>query len=522
MSAGPAGGCRVHVFIATTEGPVAVQKITAEDPDVPSVVCLDGTTEILAISRDYTRFVDRGTGLVARLTGHGAYRLDLDRPVDGGRSWQLPVLLAHLLEAEDCLAAPEEPADLTLLATGEVDREQRVRPVGRLDRKLSAARTLIDRHAKSGRPLVVLVPDDGEAHDLLASQFPPGDDGVVHLIAWRRVEGLAALEVRPAREEALSAVSLANEAPPPRSRTPLAQQGNPLEVTSASDTPVAGPDDEAADANPGPVLQPALQLFSPPSTQATDTPNRGRTVRKQRLRVFHRTGGLLIVLLVLMGAGTVGWWTGPRHWEALRRAGDYVALDRSLHLAFFWPLAERYRVTLKAKTPPAESLVFSVVERRTSDGNACSAQAVHEEDLVETSLDALKSGFFRSQRGMSLCQVVYRVANESEHLAYLYFGVRPVFPARADSKGVGSLLRAAALPRGASLTLDLDLGQQPIAALGADLLILAVPSPAPQLRRAFEAAMSGEETTVDTSRLDLTALPDLGLTVKGASHAILR
>ena len=207
MSAAPAGGCRVHVFIVTTEGPVAVQKITAEDPDVPSVACLDGTTEILPISRDYTRFVDRGTGLVARLTGHGAYRLDLDGPVDGGKSWQLPVLLAHLLDAEDRLAAPEEPADLTLLATGEVDREQRVRSVGRLDRKLSAARALIDRHAENGQPLVVLVPDDGEAHDLLASRLPDGGDGVVRLLAWGRVEDLATLKGRSAREENLPPVA---------------------------------------------------------------------------------------------------------------------------------------------------------------------------------------------------------------------------------------------------------------------------------------------------------------------------
>ena len=100
--------------------------------------------------------------------------------------------------------------------------------------------------------------------------------------------------------------------------------------------------------------------------------------------------------------------------------------------------------------------------------------------------------------------------------------MRPVLPARAAGDRVDPLHRAAALPPGASLTLDLDLGRQPIAALGADLLILAVPSPAPQLRRAFEAAMTGEETTADTGRLDLTALPDLGLVVKGASHAILR
>ena len=179
---------------------MAVQRITAEDPDVPSVACRDGTTEVLAISRDYTRFVDRGTGLVASLTGHGAYRLDLDRPVDGGRSWQLPVLLAHLLESEGRLAGPDEPAGLALLATGEVDRDQRVRRVGRIPEKLAAARDLIARHGDGGPPLVVMVPA-ADGRSAIEGALPAAGDpaaGRVRLIAWERVMGLAALEAPPA------------------------------------------------------------------------------------------------------------------------------------------------------------------------------------------------------------------------------------------------------------------------------------------------------------------------------------
>ena len=529
MSAASAGGCRVHVFIATTEGPVAVQKITAEDPDVPSVACLDGTTEILAISRDYTRFVDRGTGLVARLTGHGAYRLDLDRPVDGGRSWQLPVLLAHLLDAEDRLAGSDEPADLTLLATGEVDREQRVRPVGRLDRKLSAARALIDRHVESGRPLVVLVPDDGEAHDLLASRLPDGGDGVVRLLAWKRVEDLAALR-QPGDASA--------SAPHPR---PLSRRERGENRPSPGRSEVVPPPSRSALPHPAPHSITPATGASPrdriggkwrprvprgwKSVKSAGPP--GHAGGRRRPRVYRPAGALpLLLLLIAAGAGIAAWWTGPRHWEALRRAGDYEALDRMLAHALVQPLAERYRGALRARVPPPESLVFGVVERRTAGVSACPDRTARgtgrDEDLVETSLNPMKPGFFRSQRGMSLCQAVYRVANESEHLVYLYFGVRPVLPARADGERVDPLHRAAALPPGASLTLDLGLVRQPIPPFGADLLILAVPSPAPQLRRAFEAAMAGEESAGDAGGLDLTALPDLGLVVKGASHAILR
>ena len=253
----------------------------------------------------------------------------------------------------------------------------------------------------------------------------------------------------------------------------------------------------------------------------------GHASGRRRPRAYRPAGALLLLLLLIAaGAGIAAWWTGPRHWEALRRAGDYEALDRMLAHALVQPLAERYRGALRARVPPAESLVFSVVERRISDGNACSDRTARgtgrEEDLVETSLDALKPGFFRSRRGTSLCQAVYRVANEGELLVYLYFGVRPVLPAGADGERADPLHRAAALPPGASLALDMDLVREPVPPFGADLLILAVPSPAPQLRRAFESAMTGEGSAGDTGGLDLTALPDLGLVVKGASHAILR
>ena len=499
MSAAHARAHRVRVFIATTEGPVAVQKITAEDPDVPSVACRDGTTEVLAISRDYTRFVDRGTGLVARLTGHGAYRLDLDRAVDGGRSWQLPVLLAHLLEAEGRLAGPEEAVDLTVLATGEVDREQRVRPVGRIGEKLSAARELIDRHAEDDHPLVVLVPQSEESPQL-APCLPAGGDAVVRLLAWRRVEGLATLRTRPSPETAPSVTA------PSSGRSMLESSGNSILGLESLRDPAPS----------RPVLHPAGSVGA-----SSGNPPSG----KQRPRTIRRAAFLLVLFLAVAGTSMTAWWSGPRHWESLRRDGDYQALDHSLRHALIPPLAEHYREALRARVAPPENLVFGLVERRASDGGACSSRAFRRAgsgDLTETPLGALRPGFFRSEQGANLCEAIYRVANEGEQLVYLYFAVRPVLSGGVDVKAPAALRRAAALPPGASLALELELDRQPAPPLGADLLVLAVPSPAPQLRRAFEAATAGDVAAEKTDLLDLTALPDLGLTVKGASHAILR
>lgn len=205
-----AKAAKTRVLIATTEGPVAVQKITAEDPDVPSVACLDGTTTVLGVSDDYARFVNKGTGLVAALTGHAAYRMDLDGRVDSGRSWQLPVLLAHLLAAEDKLAAPDERATLTILATGEVDRDQRVRSVRGMDEKIKQAGPLLAER-REGEHLLVVVPKGNAPVDGLPES--------VRLLAWERFEGLAALGAEAEERLALPVSSK----PPPKGRGKLKQ-----------------------------------------------------------------------------------------------------------------------------------------------------------------------------------------------------------------------------------------------------------------------------------------------------------
>ena len=76
-------------FILTTEGPVAIQRISEEDQAVSSVICLDGLTQILPISASYDAFVRSPAGVIERMTGHGAYRMDVAARIDEGRSWQL-------------------------------------------------------------------------------------------------------------------------------------------------------------------------------------------------------------------------------------------------------------------------------------------------------------------------------------------------------------------------------------------------------------------------------------------------
>jgi hypothetical protein len=153
---------RVQVYILTTEGPSAVQRLVEEDPDVRSVVCLNGTTEALPISAAYDAFVRTPTGVIERHYGHPVYRMDVSERITEGKSWQFGVLAAHLLHAAGRLAGSGEKTDIALLVTGEVDRDLNVLPVDHVPEKLRAAQPLIASLAEQGITTLVTIPAGNE------------------------------------------------------------------------------------------------------------------------------------------------------------------------------------------------------------------------------------------------------------------------------------------------------------------------------------------------------------------------
>ena len=433
---------KTRVLIATTEGPVAVQKITAEDPDVPSVACLDGTTTVLGICDDYARFVNKGTGLVAALTGHAAYRLDLDGRVDSGHSWQLPVLLAHLLAAEDKLAAPDERATLTILATGEVDRDQRVRSVGGMDEKIKQAGPLLAEREASEHRLLVVVPKGNAPVD----ELPDG----VRLLAWERFEGLAALG------------------------------------------------ENAGERSTRPV------------------PNKPLPKGRGKLRSLPRIWLAVAALATLLTVGCyVAWRAAIDDWEAMRRAGDYMALDAALKQA--WPPASAlYAALLKGQAPPVQTLTVDATELRTADGGSCTGRRFRNVGLAEVSLAALRPGFYRTENRQGLCAMRYRVTNRSDSAAYVYLALTPEVADASAAARTPATTRAAALLPGGTMEIRLAL---PLRSVGASLLAIAAPNPSPQLRRALEAVTSA--TPGPQPELAISRLPDLGVTLATATHAVL-
>ncbi len=148
----------VRVYIATTEGPAEVQRIAEEEPNVKSVICLDGKALALPISPDYDAFVRRPTGLVEQAYGHPAYRMDVSAAISEGMSWQLGALVAHALLFAGRLAQKDEPSGQVVWLTGEVDRDLQVLPVEYVREKIRRSEPLLAELNRDGIPAILGIP----------------------------------------------------------------------------------------------------------------------------------------------------------------------------------------------------------------------------------------------------------------------------------------------------------------------------------------------------------------------------
>ena len=181
---------RARVYIATTEGPVLVQRLAAEEglaEAALSAVCLNGTTTRLPITGAYTYFV---RDHVRGLSGHDAYRLDLDRRIDGGSSWTLGVWIAHLLLSEGRLAMRGDDAETAIFATGEVafatdaGRRAEIRPVDHVGEKAMRLAERMREEAAAGRRVLFVVPVGNAAEaEMAIAGLPKIDRSTLHEIS---------------------------------------------------------------------------------------------------------------------------------------------------------------------------------------------------------------------------------------------------------------------------------------------------------------------------------------------------
>ena len=147
------------VFIPTTRGVIRILSITREEPDIRSVLCIEGSFEALPVSGSYDQFVRRPTGVIEKLLGEGSYRTDLDGPVTQGDSWQLGILLAHILDTAGRFLDSSEthPVGETIWASGEVSPSLDIRPVDHIRQKLGESLPQLKELHDGGEAVTVLL-----------------------------------------------------------------------------------------------------------------------------------------------------------------------------------------------------------------------------------------------------------------------------------------------------------------------------------------------------------------------------
>ena len=165
---------KVAVYICTTDGPVRIERISNERAALSEVFVGRGVTAVLPMSDEYGEFV-RDHRPIARAFGpfpHQAFRMDIERPIQSGQSWQLAVFIAHGLAVESRLAGPEDRPALALFLTGTVDADFRVGSVGHLSEKRATLQELKSKMEADDVDCALFAP----AHDVRTeriSDFQP-------------------------------------------------------------------------------------------------------------------------------------------------------------------------------------------------------------------------------------------------------------------------------------------------------------------------------------------------------------
>ena len=154
---------KVAVYIATTAGPVRIERITAESVPWSEVFVGRGYKPLEHISSDYDKFVRIG-GPIDRAfvdvnkTDDGSYRMDISGQIDAGNSWELAVLIAHGLNISSRLAGIDDTPEEVILLTGKVDTDLNISSVGHIAEKLNAAKLLINDCVENNCPIRFVVP----------------------------------------------------------------------------------------------------------------------------------------------------------------------------------------------------------------------------------------------------------------------------------------------------------------------------------------------------------------------------
>ena len=163
---------RVSVIIPTTDGPSRLLHLAPLQKAPRSVMRTQDDYRPLPVSAAYQAFaapggpLDMAFGLQA-----SAFDLRLSARIDSGRSWELPVALAHWLQAQGHELSAQAP-DRVLWATGALDLDMGVIAQDyHLAAKLAGSRDVLNAAAAQGCTVSALLPGPASAPEGLSDRI---------------------------------------------------------------------------------------------------------------------------------------------------------------------------------------------------------------------------------------------------------------------------------------------------------------------------------------------------------------
>lgn len=151
---------RVCVIVPTTDGPAPILRLSRLNHAPRSVMRTQEDYRPLPPSERYNAFVQTGSALADRLSqGGGQFELRLGAAVETGRSWELPVAIAHWLQVRGHEIAVDAP-DLVIWATGALDNDLSIlRRDYHLESKLEQSVSCLRDALGNGAQVLILLPE---------------------------------------------------------------------------------------------------------------------------------------------------------------------------------------------------------------------------------------------------------------------------------------------------------------------------------------------------------------------------
>ncbi|MEP9390560.1 hypothetical protein [Mesorhizobium sp. KR9-304] len=163
---------RVAIIVPTTAGPALVIRLDPRQNLPLSFVNTAADYQPLTdISERYHDFVGPAGPLRQVFdVGGPQFALTLDRALETGRSWELPVAIAHWFRFHGHEIVREKP-DVAIWATGAIQSDLSILPdIYHLKTKLESSRGALALHKANGIPLLVILPN-GEESRIIGTQI---------------------------------------------------------------------------------------------------------------------------------------------------------------------------------------------------------------------------------------------------------------------------------------------------------------------------------------------------------------